>query len=65
MSQLRARNRELVLRYYQDEKHEKISNRKLMARELGIGLAALRIRAHRIRSQLQKCVEACLERVQK
>lgn len=62
MSHLRARNRELVLRYHQDDGRAKISNRKLMAQELGIELSALRIRAHRIRAQLQKCVKTCLER---
>jgi RNA polymerase sigma factor (sigma-70 family) len=54
-------NRELVLQYYQDEKRAKIDNRKRLAEQLGIALNALRIRAHRIRSSLQKCVEECLE----
>jgi len=61
MSQLPAKNRDLVLRYYQEEKRAKIDCRKQLARELGIGITALRIRAHRIRIQLQKCVEACME----
>lgn len=61
MTKLTAKNRELVLRYYQEDKRAKIDNRKQMAEELGIGLSALRIRAHRIRVPLQKCVESCLE----
>ena len=61
MNQFPTEIRELLLRYYQDEKQAKIDNRKQLARELGIGVNALRIRAHRIRIQLQQCVESCLE----
>jgi RNA polymerase sigma factor (sigma-70 family) len=57
---LTAVNRALVLQYYQEEKRAKIDNRKLLAERLGIALNALRIRAHRIRAGLQKCVEECL-----
>jgi DNA-directed RNA polymerase specialized sigma24 family protein len=55
-------NRELVLQYYREEKRAKIDNRKHLAERLGIALNALRIRAHRIRLSLQKCVEECLAR---
>jgi DNA-directed RNA polymerase specialized sigma24 family protein len=61
MDKLSEDNRTLVLRYYQEEKHAKIDNRKDLARELGIAVNALRIRAHRIRLQLQLCVRSCLE----
>ena len=54
--------RRLVIEYYQGDKRSKINNRRRLARELGIALNALRIRAHRIRAALQLCVEACLER---
>jgi DNA-directed RNA polymerase specialized sigma24 family protein len=60
IERLPLHNRELVLQYYQDEKRAKIDNRKLLAERLGIALNALRIRAHRIRAALQKCVEECL-----
>ena len=53
-------NRELVLGYYQEEKHAKIENRKAMAARLGIAVNALRIRAHRIRAWLQECVKQSL-----
>lgn len=59
---LSSDNRELVLQYYREEKRAKIDNRKLLAERLGIALNALRIRAHRIRLNLQKCVEECLAR---
>jgi len=54
-------NRSLVLEYYQDEKQAKIEHRKLLAERLGIALNALRIRAHRLRATLQRCLEDCLE----
>ena len=60
LSHLTSENRDLVVRYYQDEKKAKINQRKILARDLGIGPNALRIRACRIRASLQKCVEKCL-----
>jgi DNA-directed RNA polymerase specialized sigma24 family protein len=61
MDQLPLESRRLVLEYYQEEKRAKIDCRKRLAEELGIAVNALRIRAHRIRLQLQQCVHACLE----
>jgi len=51
----------MILRYYTGDKQEKIVNRKKLAEEEGIELNALRIRAHRIRTQLRLCVEKCIE----
>lgn len=61
MDRLPPENRRLVLEYYQEEKRAKIDHRKMLADQLGIAVNALRIRAHRIRSQLQQCVESCLD----
>lgn len=61
MDQLPPENRRLVLEYYQDEKRAKINRRRKLAEELGIAVNALRIRAHRIRQQLQQCVQVCVE----
>lgn len=61
MDNLPSETRELVLRYYQEDKQAKIDDRKQLAWELGIGINALRIRAHRIRIRLQKCVEDCMQ----
>lgn len=58
---LQPKNRELVIRYYQQEKRAKIDDRKQLAAQLGIALNALRIRAHRIRTNLQRCMQECLE----
>lgn len=61
LEQLPPDNRDLVLRYYQLEKKAKIEHRKSLATELGIAVNALRIRAHRIRLVLQRCVRDCIE----
>jgi len=61
MEQLSPANHRLVLEYYQEEKRAKIDHRKMLADQLGIAVNALRIRAHRLRSQLQQCVQSCLE----
>ncbi|MBA3322827.1 MAG: hypothetical protein H0T45_15455 [Pyrinomonadaceae bacterium] len=62
LQQLTAENRELIMAYYQDEKRTHIEQRKELATALGIPLNALRIRAHRIRAQLEECVRECLAR---
>jgi DNA-directed RNA polymerase specialized sigma24 family protein len=61
LEKLTARNRDLILEYYRDEETGKIEHRKALASRLGIGLNALRIRAHRIRGNVETCVFECLE----
>ncbi len=61
MERLPGENRRLVIEYYQEEGGAKIVRRKNLADEMGIAVNALRIRAHRIRLELQKCVQQCLE----
>jgi len=56
-------SRQLIERYYAADKKAKIDLRKLIARELGIKPATLRLRALRIREKLQSCIESCLTRV--
>lgn len=60
MDKLSEGNRSLMLSYYQEDKHAKIEHRRRLAAGLGIALNALRIRAHRIRSSLQQCMQECL-----
>ena len=60
MEQLDAPSRELILQYYQHEKKAKIDHRKDLAERLGISLNTLRMRAHRIKESLQKCVRKCV-----
>jgi DNA-directed RNA polymerase specialized sigma24 family protein len=52
----------LIRDYYREDKSAKIEHRKALAERMGIGINALRIRAHRIRAELQRCVSTCLER---
>lgn len=61
LARLTPQNRELILEYYQYSEHAKIERRRELARRLGLALNALRIRAHRIRAELKKCVRQCLE----
>lgn len=60
LDELSVESRSLILKYYHDEKRAKIDYRKQLANALGIPLNALRIRAHRIRTALEKCVRECL-----
>jgi RNA polymerase sigma factor (sigma-70 family) len=57
IEELPAENRDLIIRYYQGEKSDKIRNRKAMAHQLGIPPNALRIRVHRIREKLERAIE--------
>jgi DNA-directed RNA polymerase specialized sigma24 family protein len=59
LEKLPSSERDLVLAYYQQEKHAKIDHRKKLAEQLGLGINALRIRACRIRAALEECVQLC------
>lgn len=61
MDKLLPENRDLILEYYQEERRAKIQLRQKIAERLRIPLNALRIRAHRIRMGLEKCIKECLE----
>jgi DNA-directed RNA polymerase specialized sigma24 family protein len=61
MEKLTPTNRQVILEYYTSERREKIERRKALAERLGIASNGLRIRAHRIRKSLAKCVFDCLE----
>jgi RNA polymerase sigma factor (sigma-70 family) len=61
MEELDPPSRELILQYYQHEKKAKIDHKKDLAERLGIALNTLRMRAHRIKETLQKCVRECVK----
>lgn len=61
MQRLPDINRAMILRYYQEDRRAKAECRQALAQELGIATNALRIRAHRIRAVLERCVHECLE----
>jgi len=54
--------RELIVQYYHATGRTKIENRERLAREMKVTVNALRIRAHRLRAELETCVEKCLKR---
>lgn len=58
--ELTPSERELLFRYYEKEKGEKIRIRKQIAEELGISINALRIRVHHLLSRLRPCIDECL-----
>lgn len=60
LASLSDQNRDLIIEYYQDEKHQKIERRRRLAAHLGVSPNALRISAHRIRVNLEACVRQCL-----
>jgi DNA-directed RNA polymerase specialized sigma24 family protein len=60
LNKLPVESQTLILKYHHDERRAKIDRRKQLAEGLGIPLNALRIRAHRIRTGLEKCVRDCL-----
>jgi DNA-directed RNA polymerase specialized sigma24 family protein len=58
LERLPADQRRLILQYHQG--NDRIRGRQLLAHELGIAVNALRIRAHRVRRQLEDCCASCL-----
>jgi DNA-directed RNA polymerase specialized sigma24 family protein len=60
LDRLPASSRELVIAYYQFDGKKKIECRNGLARQLGLAASGLRVRAHRIRQVLQRCVGECL-----
>ena len=62
LDQLTREDRKLICSYYTKERREKINHRNELAAEMGIGLNALRIKTHRIRITVRKCVQDCLKR---
>jgi DNA-directed RNA polymerase specialized sigma24 family protein len=61
MDSLAPESRQLILEYYQEERRAKIQLRQQLADRLNIPLNALRLRAHRIRLNLEECIKSCLQ----
>jgi len=61
LGRLQREDRELILEYYRGEQRAKIERRSQMAMRLGCTMNALSIRACRIRTRLEACVQACSE----
>jgi len=62
LNELPIESRQLVLRYYRDDRRQKIDGRQSLATHLGIPLNALRSRVQRIRDRLEQCVGKQLAR---
>ena len=60
LRQLTPEGRAFIVSYYKEEKGEKIRGRKRQAREMGVSLNALRLRAARIRATLERCIGECM-----
>jgi RNA polymerase sigma factor (sigma-70 family) len=60
---LTSEKRELVMDFYVYDKRDRIINHKRISEELGITESNLRVRVHRIRTELEKCVVNCTQNV--
>jgi DNA-directed RNA polymerase specialized sigma24 family protein len=59
LQELKPEQRDLAIEYYRDAKRQRIDRRRGIAARLGITMNALGIRASRIRSALETCMNAC------
>lgn len=62
LGKLPTDSREMLLRYYSQEKQAKIELHKTMAGQMGITINTLRLRVLRLKEKLQPCIKRCLER---
>ena len=62
LQRLTGDKRELILAYYAKEKRAKIEHRNELAQSFGIPVETLRVKVHRIRVSLEKCLERCLKK---
>ncbi|MFZ0748785.1 MAG: hypothetical protein WAM70_05450 [Pyrinomonadaceae bacterium] len=62
LGKLPSDSREMLLRYYSQQKQAKIELHKTMAGEMGITINTLRLRVLRLKEKLQPCIRRCLER---
>src|SRR5262249_3728644 len=60
LAKLSAEDRLLITEYYLKEKREKVEHRRKLAIRYGLNSNALTVRAFRIRSVLNRCLEECL-----
>lgn len=59
LAKLATADRDLILEYYRGERRTKLEARSGLASRLGLTMNALSIRACRIRSKLEACVNQC------
>src|SRR5204862_1836932 len=61
LEQLSPTDRETIITYYLEAKRARIDLRQGLTERLGVTNNALRVRAHRIRKNLEKCIILCLQ----
>jgi RNA polymerase sigma factor (sigma-70 family) len=60
LKELGSKQRQQIITYYGHEKSEKIRRRRELAQRMGIEQNALRVRMHRLRAVLEKCMKRCM-----
>jgi DNA-directed RNA polymerase specialized sigma24 family protein len=60
LAALGEEDRDLIRAYHTADGRDRVEGRKELGERLGIGLNALRIRAYRIRRDLERCMEKCM-----
>jgi RNA polymerase sigma factor (sigma-70 family) len=63
LEKLPAEKRAMITSYYGNEESVNKENRKTLADSIGISASNLRVRAHRSRGELEKCIISCLEQL--
>jgi hypothetical protein len=63
LQSLSPTDRDLIVEYYRGEKRAKIENRKTLAARLGTSINTLRMRALRLRDEIEICVQKCRREV--
>lgn len=61
LDELPPLSRDIILLYYAEKKMMKVALRRDIGRNLNLKPGTLRVRAYRIRAQLEKCMGRCLE----
>ena len=61
LDRLADETRAFIVEYYKEDKGVKIEQRKLLAEQLSTSINALRLRASRLRRELGKCTNKCVE----
>lgn len=63
LQKLGKEQRKLIVAYYARDKQAKIDYRHELAQQLGVSVGTLRVRVHRLRSTLGRCMERCLKKM--
>ena len=62
LERLSDEDRKLAVYYYAKNKSDKFEHRRIIAEDLNINVASLHVKLFRIRQNLRKCIEICVEK---